>query len=252
MTMRIVNTKPHGYTGLEKVKINGSISNEKSTSINIRKFQMYNSLSYREDKCGNKTMKYETMKTMKFVNSFEDLVFAAFSESDKTFKKENNLGVCKRKNRLILDFDEAFIENLDLNNEIKERSDMHKKVQSKSFVIENSLQRTQNSYSELSPSFENLKTTLTDVKSSGDSFFNETDSCVNAKVDLNLNKKPKAGILYETSSKKSKTKKKVTIIENFYEKCYNPLSSSKFLNELKSHPIIKCNYYLNDYFEKHF
>ena len=61
--------------------------------------------------------------------------------------------------------------------------------------------------------------------------------------------KPKSWYFIRTFEE-TKNKKRVTIVENFCDKYFNPLSSSMFINELKSHPIVKCNYYLNDYLGK--
>ena len=242
MTMRILNTKPHSYTGLERVNIGNFGSHNQSLTLQNRKYSVYSPLGNRDEKCEK--------KTMKFVNSFEDLVFAAFCESDSEFKRENNnFGFRKKKH--IFDFDDACIQKNE-DEEIVQKANIQK---CKSFNY-SSVERNKNIFIRPSSKVETRKTVYSETRRfDEDNYSNESDKNtfvdteINKQIELNLSKKPKAGILYE-SSKKPKIKKRVTIVENFYDRYFSPLSSTKFINELKSHPIIKCNYYLNDYFDK--
>jgi hypothetical protein len=238
MTMRILNTKPHSYTGLERVNIGNFGSQKENLTLNNRKYSIYNQLPNRDDKCGN--------KTMKFVNSFEDLVFAAFCESDKEYRGENNLGFRKKKH--IFDFDDACIQKKEDEETISHKDTIQK---CKNFNYGSSVER--DVLFRPSSKVGNTKIIYSELRRfDEESYLNETDknsftnSLTSKQAELNLNKKPKAGILYEPS-KKPKIKKRVTIVENFYDGYFHPLSSSVFVNELKSHPIVKCNYYLNDY-----
>ena len=108
-------------------------------------------------------------------------------------------------------------------------------------------------------SVNNMKTKRSETKKFEEYFFNELDNksfinCVKpgipqfATIDeeqaINKEIKPKTGILIETSNdlKKSKRNKKVTINETVSEL---QLIGENFKAELKLHPLIKANNYLN-------